>query len=182
MLLTAIANITEDVTFEWTDPFGDIMPDTGAEISARTSGNYSVTVAGVNNNCSATDDIDVLIVPITQDQLLLGNREIRDIIEIVDDCDPIIHAPNAFTPDSSSGLNDTFTVFPNPYVTDFQIFIFSRQGEMVFQSTDMNFQWDGTFRGGLLQMGTYAYIMRYKSTLDLERGVIEQHGGVLLMR
>jgi len=241
VLLTAIANITEDVTFEWTDPFGDVLPNTGAEVSAKTSGNYRVTVAGVNNNCSATDDIDVLIVPITQDQLLLGNREkfcsadpdptkntivldpgifstyewryinedailsterlyevmdagvyevtisngltcTRDIIEILDDCDPIIYAPNAFTPDSSSGLNDTFTVFPNPYVTDFQIFIFSRQGEMVFQSTDMNFQWDGTYRGGLLQMGTYAYIMRYKSTLDLERGVIEQHGGVLLMR
>lgn len=241
VLLTAIANITEDVTFEWTDPFGDILPNTGAVVSARTSGNYSVTVAGVNNNCSATDDIDVLIIPITDDQLLLATREdfcsadpdpannviildpgqfssyewrilnedpilgterlftvmdagvyevtlsngltcIRDIVEIIDDCDPLIFAPNAFTPDSSSGLNDFFTVFPNPYVTDFEIFIFSRQGELVFQSNKLDFQWDGTYRGSLLQVGTYAYVMRYKSTLDLEGRIIEQHGGVMLLR
>jgi gliding motility-associated-like protein len=241
VFLTAIANITEDVTFEWTDPFGDVLPGTGAIISARQSGNYRVTVAGVDNGCSATDNIDVLIIPIRDDELLLANLQefcsedpdiansmvildpgtfstyewrlinenpvlssdrlytateagiyevtisngltcLRDLIEIVDDCDPVIHAPNAFTPDSSSGLNDTFFVFPNPYVTDFEIFIFSRQGEMVYQSRNVNFQWDGFYRGNLLQTGTYAYIMRFKSTLDLERGLIEQHGGVVLLR
>ncbi|MDP4681007.1 MAG: gliding motility-associated C-terminal domain-containing protein [Cyclobacteriaceae bacterium] len=107
---------------------------------------------------------------------------LRDIIEIVDDCDPVIHAPNAFTPDSSAGLNDTFFVFPNPYVTDFEIFIFSRQGELVYQSRNVDFKWDGIYRGSLLQTGTYAYVMRFKSTLDLERGLIEQHGGVVLLR
>ncbi|MFY0652956.1 MAG: gliding motility-associated C-terminal domain-containing protein [Cyclobacteriaceae bacterium] len=241
VFLTAIANITEDVTFEWTDPFGQVIPDAGAIISATTSGNYSVTVAGTNNTCSATDDIDVLIIPILEDQLLLGGTQefcskdpdpansvlildpglfssyewrllnedpiisedrlyevmdagvyevtlnngltcIRDVVEIVDDCDPLIVAPNAFTPDSSPGLNDTFFVFPNPYVTDFQIYIYSRHGELVFQSTDVDFQWNGLYRGGLLQTGTYAYVMRYKSTLDLERGIIEQHGGVMLLR
>lgn len=241
VFLTAIANITEDVTFEWTDPFGDVLPSTGAIISARQSGNYNVTVAGVDNGCSATDNIDVLIIPISDDELLLANIQefcsedpdiansmvildpgsfstyewrlinedpvlsserlytvteagiyevtisngltcLIDLIEIVDDCDPVIHAPNAFTPDSSSGLNDTFFVFPNPYVTDFEIFIFSRQGEMVFQSRNVNFQWDGYYRGNLLQTGTYAYVMRFKSTLDLERGLIEQHGGVVLLR
>jgi hypothetical protein len=53
---------------------------------------------------------------------------------------------------------------------------------MVYQSRNVNFQWDGFYRGNLLQTGTYAYIMRFKSTLDLERGLIEQHGGVVLLR
>ncbi len=241
VFLTAIANITEDVTFQWTDPFGAPLPNSGAVLVATTSGNYSVTVSGVNNNCSATDQLNVLLLPITDDQLLLNEKEefcsedpdpdksqlvldpgsfssyewrrinedpiigternytvteagiyevtisngltcTRDVVEVVDDCDPIIHAPNAFTPNSSAGLNDTFKVFPNPYVTDFEIFIFSRQGEMVFQSDKINFEWDGYYRGELLQTGTYAYVMRYKSTLDLERGIIEQRGGVLLLR
>ena len=241
VFLTAIANITEDVSFQWTDPFGEILVDDDAEIAASTSGNYQIEVAGTNNNCSATDNTDVLIITIIESELLLAqNAEfcsedpdiannsieldpglfssyewrisnedpilstdrlftvteaglyevtlnngltcIRDLIQITDDCDPIVHAPNAFTPDSSPGLNDTFFVFPNPYITDFEIYIFSRQGELVFQSADIDFQWNGIYRDQLLQTGTYTYMMRYRSTLDAELGVIEQHGGVLLLR
>jgi len=107
---------------------------------------------------------------------------LRDEVNVRDDCVPRIEAPTAFTPENPDNLNDFFTVFPNIYVSNFEIYIFSRQGELVYRADDINFKWDGTFRGSLLQLGTYAYVMRFNSTLSPERGVIEQHGGVVLLR
>lgn len=241
VFLTAVANITEDVSFEWFDTSGTLIPDeTSAQLTITDSGIYSVRVFSNNNDCEATDNITAIVIPITDEELLLGLREafcsldpnpennqvtldpgffttyewrlfnedaiistdrlltvrdqglyevtlsngltcIRDVIEVDDDCDPRIEAPNAFSPNGNS-MNDEFFVYPNPYVTDFEIYIYSRWGELLFQSNDQNFRWNGIYRGTLLQIGTYVYVMRFKSSLSPERGTIEQHGGVVLVR
>ena len=107
---------------------------------------------------------------------------LRDEILVTDECAPKIEAPTAFTPGNKDGLNDTFFVFPNMYVSDFQIYIYSRQGQLLFESNDINFRWDGVYKGVELQVGTYAYILRYKSTLTPNDGFFEQHGGVVLLK
>ncbi|MEP1891704.1 MAG: gliding motility-associated C-terminal domain-containing protein, partial [Cyclobacteriaceae bacterium] len=107
---------------------------------------------------------------------------IRDAIEVLDDCLPRVYAPNAFTPETSPGFNDEFFVYPNPYVNDFEIRIFSRWGELVYQSNDIDFRWDGVYAGKLLKIDTYIYVMRFTSSLTPELGRIEQRGGVALIR
>ncbi len=104
-------------------------------------------------------------------------------VRVTDDCRPKIYAPNAFSPDGR-GLpeNENFYVYPNPYVTDFVIFIYNRWGELVYQSNSIDFQWNGTFNGTPLPVATYAYIMRYKSNLDATEEVFEQHGTVTLIK
>ncbi|PIB34394.1 hypothetical protein BFP72_02620 [Reichenbachiella sp. 5M10] len=238
VFLSAYANITEDVTFTWTDLSGAVLPTTSAEISIAESGNYSVHVVSDVSACEADASIDVSVIPIEEDQLLLspnasfcsedadpqnnqayldpgffssyewtvindtqilstdriyitsdagiyevtlgnGFTCIRDVVEVFDNCAPIIHAPNAFAP---NGVNDTFFVYPNDYVSDFEIKIYSRWGELVYQSSDLNFHWDGYYRGQLLQMGTYAYVMTFESSLQPERGKIVQRGGVMIVR
>jgi len=106
------------------------------------------------------------------------------------DCDPVIIGPTAFRPGSSllvNGelVNQTFkliTLFVDD--EDFQINIFNRWGEMVFQSEDRNFKWNGGYnnRGELLPGGTYAYVVRYRSSYDPQDGIKEKRGGVVLMR
>lgn len=104
----------------------------------------------------------------------------RDVIDVVEDCTPRIFAPNAFTP-NGDGINDNFFVFSNPFVTDFEIWIHNRWGELVFQADNIDFRWDGEFRGEMGTVGTYAYVVRFRSTVE-ELGELEQHGAVTLIR
>lgn len=102
-------------------------------------------------------------------------------VVVTDDCRPKVYAPNAFSP-NGNGQNEEFFVFQNPYVTDFTIFIYNRWGELVYQSNSIDFRWNGNFNGTPLPVGTYAYVMRYKSNLDATNEVFEQRGGVTLVK
>lgn len=240
VFVSAVANITEDVTFSWVSSSGEVIEDSGAEISIQESGIYTVTVASNNNVCEATDNINAMVVPIDPEELQLAISEafcsedpdpsnnsvtldpgsfssyewslanssvvlsnerrytvfdqgvyqvkvtngftcVSDFSEVLDDCGPVIYAPNGFTP-NNDGLNDDFFVYENPYVSNFNIKIFSRWGEMVYQSSEVSFRWNGVFGGQLLQNGTYVYIMSFESSLHPEEGVVVQRGGVALIR
>ncbi|WP_343855186.1 gliding motility-associated C-terminal domain-containing protein [Fulvivirga kasyanovii] len=104
---------------------------------------------------------------------------------VVEDCKARINAPNAFTP-NGDGRNDNFLVFPvlvSP--DDFQIFIFNRWGEMVFQSSDLNFEWNGGYDNDPsrpLTGGTYAYRVEFKSVIEGRDDLQEMRGGVTLIR
>jgi gliding motility-associated-like protein len=62
---------------------------------------------------------------------------------------PLIYIPNAFTP-NGDGLNDGFGVKAEG-IQEFRLEIFNRWGELIFSTTDINEQWDGTFKGRKLE-------------------------------
>ena len=101
----------------------------------------------------------------------------NDQSEVLEDCIPKVFGPNAFRP---GGLNNEFSLFTE-YVDKFEIFIFNRWGDMVFQSADINFKWDGTLNGELLPADQYTWVVRYTSSFR-DRGTLEQYGGVMLLR
>lgn len=109
-----------------------------------------------------------------------------DTISIVKDCQPRIVAPNAFRPTSGVSQNQNFSIYSLFLKEDaFEVYIYSRWGELVFQSEDLNFQWNGGYSNDLakpLPLGTYAYILKYVDKNNEDRGVQEQRGGVLLIR
>lgn len=77
----------------------------------------------------------------------------------VDLCSPP-YIPNVFTPNGDS-INDYFYIdFNNAY--NFEVSIFNRWGEQVFQSTNPKFAWDGRFKGELVPAGVYIYIVTSK--------------------
>lgn len=104
---------------------------------------------------------------------------------VIEQCQPQIEVPNAFRPGSGIEINKTFSIFPTfVAATGFQIFIFNRWGEMVYQSNDRDFKWDGTYKGNktdLLPNGTYTYVIRYFGELTTA-GEQELRGGVMLLR
>ncbi len=61
---------------------------------------------------------------------------------IGDDCPCELYIPNAMTPDGD-GLNDLFEVVPSCPVVDFNLTIFNRWGELIFESDDINSRWNG---------------------------------------
>lgn len=109
-----------------------------------------------------------------------------DTINIVEDCQPRIVAPNAFRPTSSVSQNQNFSIYSLFLKEDaFEVYIYNRWGELVFQSEDLNFEWNGGYSNNLakpLPLGTYAYIVKYVDKNNEDRGVQEQRGGVLLIR
>jgi|APTNR8051073442_1049403.scaffolds.fasta_scaffold00242_8 gliding motility-associated-like protein len=109
----------------------------------------------------------------------------RDRTEVINDCIPKIVAPNAFRP--TSGVNDNKDFFAYTFfITDnFQVLIYNRWGELVFESKDKNFKWNGGYNnnaGQPLPGGTYAYVFKYESSFRPDKGLQEQRGGVVLIR
>ncbi len=90
--------------------------------------------------------------------------------------------PNAFTP-NGDGLNDVFGVIPRlDYINQYRISIFNRWGQMIFETTDLNLGWDGTYQGEACPAGAYVYRIVYN---DFGMGTQEtkvMEGTVVLVR
>ncbi|MDX1652160.1 MAG: gliding motility-associated C-terminal domain-containing protein [Brumimicrobium sp.] len=71
----------------------------------------------------------------------------------------IIYVPNTFTPDNN-GFNDFF--FPKGgNIDEFEMLIFNRWGEVIFESNDFHKKWDGTYKGEPVKDGTYVWKIIY---------------------
>jgi len=68
----------------------------------------------------------------------------------------VVFIPTAFSP-NSSGLNDVFRVSGVGY-TNIDCRIYNRWGEKLFDSDNFT-QWDGTYKGEIVQNGVYIYQM-----------------------
>ena len=99
---------------------------------------YSYTVQTVSDNgCIATSTIRITVIPKYD-----------------------VFIPDAFTP-NGDGNNDYFQVFGNKDIwKQFEVTIFDRIGEKVYESSDMNFKWDGTYKGQLLNSAVFVYMVK----------------------
>lgn len=66
-----------------------------------------------------------------------------------------IYFPNAFTPDND-GANDTFGAV-GLNAEEYELKIFNRWGELLFESNNITNKWDGTHNGKLVSDGVYVY-------------------------
>ena len=92
------------------------------------------------------------------------------------DPDAVIFAPNSFTPDND-GLNDTWFPTHSSSIDEdfFEVQIFDRWGEMIFDANDFSKVWDGTYKGRECQVGTYSYRIYYKRKYSEERHAVVGH-------
>ena len=84
--------------------------------------------------------------------------------------------PNVFTP-GSEDENSLFRLYTINHYEEFHIRIYNRRGEMVFESEDPTFAWDGTDKNGnKLPQAAYVYICNYRkpgtTTLSTLTGTI----------
>jgi gliding motility-associated-like protein len=66
-----------------------------------------------------------------------------------------MYIPNAFTP-NGDGINDFFFA-SKLNVIEFEIIIFNRWGQVMFQSNDPAFRWDGNYDGAPAQCDDYGF-------------------------
>ncbi len=89
----------------------------------------------------------------------------------------ICYVPNTFTPDGNEFNNFFRPVFNNELaIKDYSFSIFSRWGELIFISQNVNYGWDGSFgtNGKRCQDGTYTWILTFTDTNcnSLEKEII----------
>jgi gliding motility-associated-like protein len=65
------------------------------------------------------------------------------------------YIPNSFTPDGD-GINDFFFGLGQGY-KEYNMMIYDRWGEEIFESHDDQYHWDGSYKGRQVQQDTYVY-------------------------
>lgn len=90
--------------------------------------------------------------------------------------EPIIWVPNAFVVDGVNNVFQPVISFAN--FEQYRLIIYSRWGDVIFDTTDINQPWDGFMNGKPVQEGVYVYFI----TIEDGKGKpVEQRGTVLLL-
>ncbi|MFP5471284.1 MAG: PKD domain-containing protein [Bacteroidia bacterium] len=90
-----------------------------------------------------------------------------------------IFIPSAFTPNNDN-LNENFKIVSyNIQEEGFIMEIFTRWGEKIFQTQNLNEGWDGTYKGTLVTQGNYVYKV---IAIDLLGNKQELFGSVAVIR
>lgn len=116
------------------------VTDPSYRFTDREPGIYEVCLIAYNsNNCSDTICYSVVIEDVT-----------------------FVYVPNAFTPDGD-GVNDAFGISTTTPLASFNMLIFDRWGQVVYETNDFGKPWLGSYRneGDILPNGVYAYRIQY---------------------
>lgn len=149
----------ENATYAWNDPATLDHPDSHSPVATPVD---TITVY----TCRVTDSLGCswngsLAVHCTE--VICGR--------------PNIFIPNAFSP-NGDGLNDQLC-FRGKYVLEFHLAIYSRWGEKVFETNDINACWDGKYNGNWCMPGVYTYFCQVKCEAGFENII---KGDITLIR
>ncbi|WP_372753667.1 gliding motility-associated C-terminal domain-containing protein [Labilibaculum sp.] len=131
-----------------------VTGDITQNITVKKEGEYWVKVSN-NSNCSASDTITV---------------SFRKNY-------PSFGLPNAFSP-NGDGHNDKLFI-RGENVKEATLIIYNRLGQKIFESSNINNGWDGSFKGKLQGMDVYVYLLEV-TFLDGKK--INKKGNVALLR
>ncbi|MBK7269769.1 MAG: gliding motility-associated C-terminal domain-containing protein [Flavobacteriales bacterium] len=109
-------------------------PTTANPLTAPEETTWFILTVTAPNGCVDVDSVLVTVVP-----------------EIV--------IPSGFTP-NGDGWNDTWQLDQIDQFPEAEVEVYSRWGELLFQSVGYKTPWDGTYNGGLVPVGTYYYAIR----------------------
>jgi len=113
---------------------------------------------------------------------IVSNGDCRDSLTKEVNVNPYtnIFIPNSFTV-NEDGLNEEFKVIGS-YIEEFEMSIFDRWGELVFQSNNIYEGWNGGFKndlGKVMKQDTYVYKIKYTEFKGEKKQII---GHVNLLR
>lgn len=161
---------------------GDICSGEFVQVNAKETGNgYTylwqptqyVETNGFDHARIQVFDQSVIKLAITDSYGCFGEDSI--LLQTKPCC--LVSLPDVFSP-NNDGLNDVFRIIKKGYHHLSVFRIVNRWGQTVFETTDENHGWDGSFKGTQQEIGTYFYYLRYKC----DQQEIEKKGEVILLR
>lgn len=88
-----------------------------------------------------------------------------------------VFLPNSFTP-NQDGLNDVFLA-KGLFIEEFSMEIYSRWGELLFFSNELDQGWDGIYQGTLVPDGAYVYQI---TATDSQGRTVTKNGAVHVLK
>jgi len=82
-----------------------------------------------------------------------------------------IKVPNAFSP-NGDGINDTWKIEALETYPEAELQVFNRQGQTVFSAKGTSAPWDGTYKGKVLPVGVYYYVIDVKNEMEKLSGAV----------
>jgi gliding motility-associated-like protein len=132
--------------FLWSFGDGHTSPEKNPQYVYKNEGFYTVTLSVWNEHGCQADTI--------KENFIEARRG------------GFIEFPNTFAPRADNGgINTMFGVNANfrPQYQDVETFkmqIFNRWGQLMFETTDINVGWDGTFNGTIAPEGLYTWVSK----------------------
>ncbi len=83
-----------------------------------------------------------------------------DTVQAVECKDRCVQFPSGFTP-NGDGKNDKFRAAAFCPVPKYHLIVFNRNGEKVFETSDPNDGWDGSYKGKKATIGAYVFYSEY---------------------
>lgn len=149
-------NATENIWDfgDGTDPTSNNSTDFSHSYPTETGGTYEILLVTTNGPCSDSSTAIITIIS----------------------PDPEYVIPNIFTP-NGDGQNDMFKLQDVTNVKEIDIVILNRWGNVVFESDDINFEWNGKVKndGGECSEGVYFYKINFtglNKNTSLESGYL----------
>lgn len=101
------------------------------------------------------------------------------VVQVVEEV--IYYVPNAFTPNGDEH-NQQFKpiIYSGIDENNYELFIYNRWGELIFESRDINFGWDGTYNGELVKDDSFVWFVRFKSLYNDKK--LEDYGTITIIR
>ncbi len=134
-LETSVTSNSNDLTFSWSPSTNlsctNCLSPTAIPIESTT---YTITASDING-CVAVDSVHLAIIP---------NRN--------------IFIPNVFTP-NDDGNNDLFRI-KGAAIESMTMSIYDRWGSKLFETTDIENGWNGTYKGNAVNSGVYIYTIQ----------------------
>ncbi|MCB9065657.1 MAG: gliding motility-associated C-terminal domain-containing protein [Chitinophagales bacterium] len=119
--------------YSWFPPLGLSYADVANPLVKPDVNTRYIVQGRTDAGCSVVDSVDVIVMN-----------------------DSYIDIPNAFTPHTRGG-NNTLKIKARGDVNLKRFEVYNRWGTKVYESTDVNEGWDGTYNGQLQPMGVYIY-------------------------
>lgn len=123
------------------------------------------TVAGQYNVCLYASDINGCLDSVCS-------------IVVIDDI-LLVYVPNAFTPDGD-GINDIFYPVVNALDPEkYELFIFNRWGELIFNTESITTGWDGSHKGIKSKQDVYVWKIVAKDLIEGKKRIYYGHVSLL---
>ena len=141
--------------FDWVVE-GDTIQDNSLPYVWNNVGFYTISVSQTVNGC-------------------VSNEEQANIA--IQECpQELIYIPNTFTPDGDAFNNIWLPIFTDGFdVYDYNLLVFNRWGETIFESYNHTVGWDGTYNNKMCLDGIYVWRIMYGSEYDDSRKMITGH-------
>ena len=151
-MFNTLVNLTNyssnGASFEWFitngNPAYSNQPNVTTVFPDGVTGEYPVLLVTTSDfGCVDSLELDVIVLP-----------------------ELIIYAPNSFTPDNDEHNQQWGIYIEGIDITEFNLLIFNRWGEIIWESNDPKASWDGTFNGKVVTEGTYNWTIQAKDMIN----------------